>query len=68
MELDSLTSEQRARIAAPLRRFNAAMREQRAFDDKVAAAIERLFARDPAFRQRLAALDSQFKQRISNDV
>jgi hypothetical protein len=52
MELNSLTPEARARIAVHLKRFMTAMNQQRAFDDKVAASLERL-ARNPAFRQRI---------------
>jgi hypothetical protein len=51
-QLESLTREQRARIAIPFRLFVAAIQAQRKFDADVAAAIERL-ARQPAFRERI---------------
>jgi hypothetical protein len=66
MELSSLTPEQRARIMVPFRRFIAGLAAQRAFDEKVAASLERL-ARSPHFRKRLLALDSQFSKSIFNE-
>jgi hypothetical protein len=63
LSLEQLTKSQRATIAVHLRRFMTALREQKAFDEKVAASLVRI-ARNPAFRKRLLALNSQFKQRI----
>jgi hypothetical protein len=65
MQSLELTPEQRARVAVHLKRFVEAIRQERAFDEKVAASIERL-ARNPAFRQRLAALDLSSNKGISN--
>jgi hypothetical protein len=64
--LENLTREDRARIAVHLRRFIASLQRQRRFDAEVAASLERL-ARNPAFRKRLLALDSQFSKRIFNE-
>jgi hypothetical protein len=62
MQLEDLTPVQREKIAVHLRRFQRALREEKAFDERVAASIARLFARNPAFRQRLAELDARLKQ------
>jgi hypothetical protein len=63
-QLDSLTPEQRARIAAPFRRFVAALQQQRRFDAAVAASLERLM-RDPNFLARINQLLSPEKDTSS---
>jgi hypothetical protein len=60
MQLESLTPEQRARIAVPFRRFMAAIKEQRRFDQQVAASIERLLC-DPVHRARIVRMISPNK-------
>jgi hypothetical protein len=60
---EQLTKDERAKIAVHLQRFVAALEHQRRFDAAVASSLERLAA-NPVFRQRLLALDSQFRMRI----
>jgi len=66
LSFEHTTKDDRAKLAVHVRRFIAALEHQRRFDADIAASLERL-ARNPAFRQRLLALDSQFSKRIFNE-
>jgi hypothetical protein len=47
LSLEQLTKDDRAKLGILVRRFQKSLQQQRAFDDKVAASLERL-ARRPA--------------------
>ena len=66
MQPEDLPLEERLKVAAMASRFFECLAVQRRFDQAVADSIERLFARNPAFRQRLAALDLSSNKGISN--
>ena len=55
MQLDTLSKDDRAKIAVHLRRFTAALEHQRRFDREVAASVGRLM-RDANFLARINQL------------